>query len=271
MKQMRNQKIVEITETPRNGVDAAELVGTILDALLRIPRPARLKDLEVETGIPSAKIHRYLVSMIRCGLIRRHESGNRYDFGLLAYRMGQAASHDNNVISLLEPMIEEFIAASADADLGQALGIGQWLGHGATMVRWFETNSQFSIRMKPGSDLGVTGSATAKLLAAYLPRDTTEPIVREELSAREACTTEAIEKVFKEYEQIRKRGIARSLGARRDGIDALSAPLFDHRGEVVAAITVLGMSPHFDTSLNGSAASSLLALSKKLSAWIGSA
>jgi DNA-binding IclR family transcriptional regulator len=139
------------------------------------------------------------------------------------------------------------------------------------MVRWFETHSEVSIRTKPGSNLGVTGSATAKLLAAYLPRATTEPIVREELAQKEGCTADAVDKVYKEYEQIRKKGIARSQGARRDGLDALSAPLFDHRGEVVASITAIGMSSHFDTSLNGDAAQALLALSKKLSAEIGGA
>jgi predicted transcriptional regulator len=42
--------------------------------LVALPRPVRLKDLEDHTGIASAKLHRYLVSMIRCGLVRRHEA-----------------------------------------------------------------------------------------------------------------------------------------------------------------------------------------------------
>jgi len=59
-------------ETARSGgVDAVEVVGTILQALLTLPRPARLKELEAKTGIASAKLHRYLVSMIRCGLVTR--------------------------------------------------------------------------------------------------------------------------------------------------------------------------------------------------------
>jgi DNA-binding IclR family transcriptional regulator len=268
---MTIQTSTKNTKTPRNGVDTVELVGTLLQALLRLPRPARLKDLEDQTGMPSAKIHRYLVSMIRCGLVRRHESGNRYDFGLLAYRMGQVAVHDNSIVSLLEPLIEKFIAEAADADLGQAIGLGQWVGHGATIVRWFETNSQFSVRMKPGSNLGVTGSATAKLLAAYLPREITEPIVREDLAEKGVSATDTLDKVYEEYDQIRKVGIARSLSARKDGLDALSAPLFDHRGAVIACITALGMGTHFDTSLQGNAAASLLALSKKLSVQIGGA
>ena len=35
------------------GVDAVEVVGTILQALLSLPRPARLKELEIKTGIAS--------------------------------------------------------------------------------------------------------------------------------------------------------------------------------------------------------------------------
>jgi DNA-binding IclR family transcriptional regulator len=259
------------TESSRQGVEAAEVVGTILQALLRLPRPARLKDLELATGIASAKLHRYLVSMIRCGLARRHESGNRYDFGLLTYRLGQVAAHDSSVLSLLEPMFEQFVAQLDHADLGQAVGVGQWVGHGATIVRWFESDSTLSVRMKPGINLTVTGSATAMLLAAYLPRDVTEPIVREELVQKGMDTDEAVEKIYKEYARIREMGIAGSLGSRRTNLNGLSAPLFDHRGEVIAAITIMGMAPHFNAELDGSVAKSLLKLSREMSMQIGNA
>jgi DNA-binding IclR family transcriptional regulator len=257
------------TEKPRQGVDAVEVVGTILQALLSLPRPARLKDLETKTGIAAAKLHRYLVSMVRCGLVSRHEGSNRYDFGLLTYRMGQVAAHDHSALSLLEPMFEKFVDELGHPDIGQAVGIGQWVGRGATIVRWFESSSPLSIRMKPGVDLSVTASATAKLLAAYLPRETTETLVRQELEEKGTCTEEEVEKVYADYAAIRQSGIAFSLGARRSGLNALSAPLFDHEGKVIAAITILGMAPHFDASLTGSAANLLRKLSKDLSEQIG--
>ncbi len=258
------------SETTRQGVDAVEVVGTILQALLSLSRPARLKDIEVKTGIASAKLHRYLVSMLRCGLVSRHEGSNRYDFGLLTYRMGQVAAHDHSVFSLLEPTFESFVAKLGNPDLGQAVGIGQWVGHGATIVRWFESNSALSIRMKPGVNLSVTTSATAKLLAAHLPREVTEPLVRKELANNGGCNDKDVALIYDEYASIRDSGIASSLSARRSGLNALSAPLFDQEEKVIAAITILGMAPQFDASPSGPVAQLLRQLSKELSQQIGS-
>jgi DNA-binding IclR family transcriptional regulator len=252
----------------RQGVEAVEVVGAILHALLGLPRPARLKDLEDSTGVPSAKLHRYLVSMTRCGLVRR-DGGARYDFGLLAYRMGQVASHDHELLSLLEPLFRQYASQLVSPELGQAIGIGQWVGEGATIVRWFESDAPLSIRMKPGALLDITGSATAKLLAAYLPRATTEALVRKELASKGKGAEKDVRRVYEDYAAIREQEMAASVGARFNGVNALSVPLFNPDGEVLAAITLLGMAPHFDASPQGRAAVFLRRVSREMSARLG--
>ena len=116
-------------EAGRQGIDAVEVAGAILQALLRCPRPARLKDIEIASGIASAKLHRYLVSMIRCGLVRRHESSGRYDFGLLAHQVGQVAARDNAAVSQIEARLAEF-----SRHVGEVIGVAQWVGNGVTFV-----------------------------------------------------------------------------------------------------------------------------------------
>lgn len=253
----------------QQGVEAAEVVGKILEGLLKISRPARLKDLEVSTGLASAKLHRYLVSMMRSGLVSKTGDGNRYDFGLLAYRMGQFANHDQELWDLLQPNFEEFVGRLQDDDLGQAVGIGRWVGTGATMIRWFERDSPLSIRANPGVQLGVTTSATAKLLAAYLPIAETRDLVQRELSERGVHSQNAANDVFAEYADIVARGMACSIGARRRGLNALSTPLFNQSGQVIAAITVLGMAPNFQANLQSRAAKLLKQLGQQLSSQLG--
>jgi DNA-binding IclR family transcriptional regulator len=252
-------------DSPRQGIDAVEVAGAILQALLRVPRPARLKDIEIATGIPSAKIHRYLVSMIRCGLVRRHGSNGRYDFGLLAHQVGQVVARDNDVVSQMEARLAQF-----SEQIGEVVGVAQWVGNGVTFVNWFESSPEFSIRLKPGMQLDITTSATAKLLAAYQAREVTEPLVKSELAERQINSTAQIERVYREYAEIRASGIANSLGARRNGLNALSVPIFDRDGQVVVAVTALGMAPRFDADMKGPLARQMLALSEELSAQMGS-
>ena len=249
---------------PRQGIDAVEVAGSILQALLRCPRPARLKDIELATGIPSAKIHRYLGSMIRCGLVRRHGSSGRYDFGLLAHQVGQVVARDNDVVAQIEARLAQF-----SQHVGEVVGVAQWVGNGVAFVNWFESSPEFSIRLKPGMQLGITTSATAKLFAAYLPREATEQLVRSELAERQMNSTEQIERVYRDYAEIRAQGIANSLGARRSGLNALSVPIFDRDGQVVVAVTALGMAPRFDADVAGPLAGQMLALAEELSAQMG--
>lgn len=256
-------------EREPQGVEAAETVGAILNGLLSLARPARLKELEAATGIASAKLHRYLVSMARSGLVSRQQAGSRYDFGLLAYRMGQAATDGHELLDFLEPHFEKFVARLTNPDLGQAVCIARWVGNGSTMVKWFESNSPLSIRLRPGVQLSITSSATAKLLAAYLPRQVTEPLVRAELLENMTCSAREIRRVYADFEDIRKRCMAASVGSRRVGLNALSTPLFDASGQVVAAVTILGMAPGFDARLDGEAACLLKNLGLELSLQLG--
>ena len=263
------RKKKQAMQARQQGVDAAEVVGEILQGMLQTSRPVRLKDLEKQTGIASAKLHRYLVSMLRSGLVAKSADGSRYDFGLLAYRIGQLATHDPDELDLLEPFFKDFIDQLQDDDLGQAVGIGRWVGTGATMVKWFERESPLSIRSNPGAQLGITTSATAKLLAAYLPAEVTKPLVLRELKERDCLTNANVKLVFNDYANIVSAGVANSIGARRTGLNALSTPLFDQSGKVVAAITILGMAPNFEAQLDGRAAELLMALGRQLSLKLG--
>jgi len=149
---------------PRQGIDAVEVAGAILQALLRCPRPARLKDIELATGIPSAKIHRYLVSMIRCGLVRRHGSSGRYDFGLLAHQVGQVVARDNDVVAQIEARLAQF-----SQHVGEVVGVRPMGRQRRRLRQLVRIQPEFSIRLKPGMQLGYhRRSATAKLFAAYL-------------------------------------------------------------------------------------------------------
>ena len=102
-----------------------------------------------------------------------------------------------------------------------------------------------------------------------MPRQVTEPLVRAELLENKSCTARAIRLVYTDFDEIRKRRMAASVGSKRVGLNALSAPLFDASGQVVAAVTILGMAPGFDARLDGGAACLLKKLGQELSLQLG--
>ena len=69
--------------------------------------------------------------------------------------------------------------------------------------------------------------------------------------------------------EIRSTGISPADGTQLASVSALSAPLFDIDGRMVAAITSLGPRGDFDCSTSGAPARVLLAVSRDLSAALG--
>ena len=52
-------------------------------------------------------------------------------------------------------------------------------------------------------------------------------------------------------DEVRRQGLARTDSSVVPGVGAMSAPVFDHRGELVLAITSIGPSAAFDTRWDG--------------------
>jgi DNA-binding IclR family transcriptional regulator len=69
--------------------------------------------------------------------------------------------------------------------------------------------------------------------------------------------------------EIRSTGISPADGTQLASVSALSAPIFDIDGRMVAAITSLGPRGDFDCSTNGPAAQVLLKVTRELSAALG--
>lgn len=63
------------------GVRSVEIAGHILKTLASFDGPQTLSTLSQAAGFSSAKVHRYLVSLIREGFVEQSAVDGRYDFG----------------------------------------------------------------------------------------------------------------------------------------------------------------------------------------------
>ena len=79
------------TTRQKGGVNSVEVAGNLLRAISEAAGPARLADIARATGMPTAKAHRYIVSLIRAGLVERDPNSGHYD--LDRFPSGQVLSH----------------------------------------------------------------------------------------------------------------------------------------------------------------------------------
>ncbi|WP_245960859.1 helix-turn-helix domain-containing protein [Thalassospira indica] len=72
----------------RKGIQSVEVSGVIIAALCDFKFPVPLKDLADAVGMPAAKVHRYLASLVRIGLAWQDDMTGLYGLGPMALRMG---------------------------------------------------------------------------------------------------------------------------------------------------------------------------------------
>jgi DNA-binding IclR family transcriptional regulator len=219
-----------------------------------------LSELAKAVAMPSAKVHRYLASLSRAGIVEQDGPGGRYALGPLALTLGLSALHQ------LDHVRAAGAAVAALRDRTEQTGlVAVWGSAGPTIVRWEECRRPMAVNVRVGSVLRLLDSATGLVFAAFLPRHVTESLLASEMQGRDA------EQVEQHLAEVRARKMARVRGQQMASINALSAPVFDHSGSLVAVMTLLGPETQFDVTWDGPLAAALRAAASEASARLGAA
>ena len=242
----------------QRGIQSIEVGGALLKALAHHGRPLALKDLAAEAGMAAAKAHPYLVSFGKLGLIEQDSSG-RYGLGPLAMQLGLISLQAFDPVALATPHVEQLAA-----ELDHTVALAVWGNRGATIVRVVHADTPVHVSMRHGTVMSLRATASGRLFAAHLPR------ARVLAALRADGEPARFEPAFAaELEQIRRQGFAQVHGLALPGISALAAPVFDGRGELVLALTVIGPGALLDGAGGRHVAPTLVAAAAELSAQLG--
>jgi DNA-binding IclR family transcriptional regulator len=253
----------------RRGIQSIEVGGTLLQALVDQGAAMALGDLARKAGMSPAKAHPYLVSFGKLGLIEQDAGTGHYALGRFALQLG--------LISLqrLDPVriaIPESAALAAELQHTVALAVAG--SHGPTIVYLHESGAPIHVNMRTGTVMSIVNTATGRVFAAYLPPKTVAQLVARE-SGDGAIGTAATQARIGRDEldarvaEVRRHALARTVNRPIPGIAAISAPVFDHRGQLVLALTVIGPTGLLDTSWGGAAARTLAACAQRISSRLG--
>jgi DNA-binding IclR family transcriptional regulator len=243
-------------KTPQRGIQSIEVGGALLRALAHHGRALPLKELAAEAGMSPAKAHPYLVSFGKLGLIEQDADSGRYGLGPLAMQLGLISLQQSDPVALATPLIEPLAKRT-----GHTVAVAVWGNRGATIVRIAQPPSAVHVSMRHGTVMSLSGTASGRLFAAWLPAAVVRPVQRQERGAKAVPAAE--------LQAIRERGFSAVQGLLLPGISAIAAPVFDGSGALVLSLTAIGPTPTFDHRAKGAVAKPLLEAAAALSARLG--
>lgn len=251
----------------RLGIQSVDMAANLLKVMVQIDRAAALRDIARSAGLHPAKVHRYLVSLVRAGLASQDPATGMYGLGAFAVQLGLAALRQNDVISVASLHLNDVQTAPA-----QSVILTAWGGTAPTIVRRIEdARSPVYRHAAIGSALPLFGSASGLAFAAYLPESLVERFLHEEVqritdaktAQRHADTTAHV------LRRVRRDGYARVRDQFVAGTASLAAPVFEADGNVGAVVAVIGRTAELGEDLEARASKRLLECTGKMSLALG--
>lgn len=218
----------------RQGIQSVELAMLVLQAIEQALGPMTLTQVAAASGMQPSKVHRYLVSLTRIGLVAQSPTTGQYDLGPAMRRLGVESLRRLDEVSL----VTEHLPGLRDRT-GHAVNLAVWGDHGPVIVRWEYGAYALPITVRVGATMPLLNSAVGLAYLAYLPETLTAPVLRAQLDADPAARPGA-ERIAELRAQVLRDGFAATAGGVIPGVTSLAAPVFG-AGESLPLVLALAM------------------------------
>lgn len=228
--------------------------------------PVALADLARATGLNQSTSFRLLESMRSRGFVRQHSGGNGYQLGSVVVDLGSAFLRSVSIWDHARDAAEQLAEEIAETASVGVLDRSQVL-----YIAIARGQRELGIQSQSGTRHPAYCTALGKMLMADLTWDEAERILDSEPMLRHTPTTIVDKPAMRaELENVRARGYSVDDEERNAHVVCIAAPVTDHTGRTVAAVSVSG--PSFRMREHGVAnvADRVTACAAEVSARMGS-
>jgi DNA-binding IclR family transcriptional regulator len=247
----------------RQGIQSVELAMTVLQALEDGRCPMSLTQLAAASDMTPSKMHRYLVSLGRVGLIARSPSTGLYDMGPALRRLGIESLRRMDEVAL----ISEHLPGLRDRT-SHAVNLAVWSDHGPVIVRWDYGSYALPITVRVGATLPILTSSVGRVFLAYLPSTLTKSVVRSEAAAESNPLT--ADEIANIKADVLRGGLAVTSGGLIPGIASVAAPVFAAGESLPLVVAVILPSKAATRTTLDTVSRELLKLTAEMSSELGS-
>lgn len=186
---------------------------------------------------PVSSTYRLLASLTAIGWVDKGSRRGLFRLGVRFVRIGSLLEDQVNVRDASKPALQSLRAAT-----GSTTFLCFIRADTAVCVERLEGRDVHSLAMRLGDSLPLFRGAAPLALFAFLPESERDALLRGFDGRRAAGDNIPSERALRrEVRRIGERGYTISDEDVTPGIAAIGAPVFNHRGELAAAISVSGL------------------------------
>lgn len=222
----------------QGGTGGVMAIRLVLEILERLATRDSVGVTELATGLGTTKprVFRHLRTLVDQGYALQNESDDRYASGprLIALSRAAALTPDESIIRLARPTLQRL-----RDELSYTVNLSMVYGDTAHIVETLPGRSLIDVVMRTHASMPLHSTAAGKLLLAERLAQGVDMLDGpfEKFTDNSIVDREALRM---ELERVQRQGWAAAPEETLLGINALSAPIRDHRGELVSMVSVMG-------------------------------
>ena len=208
----------------------------VLSHLAQHPTGVGVRGIGAALEMSPSTVFRLLDALCRNGFARQDGETGRYVVGMRAVTLGLAALAAVDLTSVAPPYLRALVDETGESAFLATMDDGE-------VVYLLKEEGRHAIRTTAvlGTRRPVHCTALGKtFLAALEPGEVRTLLQRKGMPAFTAQTVTDPDRLVAELEQVRRDGFAVDRQEIEDGLMCLAAPIRDHTGQTVAAISMAG-------------------------------
>jgi DNA-binding IclR family transcriptional regulator len=229
--------VVHPENEPRTqSVPALERGLLILEHLAKSRRGVTLSQLTQKLQLPRSTCHALLLTFRRCGYIQPDEETGRYRLGFRLYALANMALSGIGVRDHAAPLLYRLMQ-----ETGLTVHLGVLEDGEAILIDRIEPPGAPRMATWVGRRMGLHCTAIGKALIAYLPQEKLDELIRKQgLLRHNENTIASMARLRQACEEVQRAGYAVDDEEEEIGVRCIGAPVFNDKGDVVAAISISG-------------------------------
>ena len=231
---------------------------------LALVSSASLEELSRSAHLAKPTTYRFLLTLRNLGYVRK-DDGDRWFLTMKLFAVGSKALDHIELPKVARPIAERL-----SADLGETVHMGV-LDEGEALYV-LKIESKYTIRMysRVGKKIPLYCTAIGKVLLADLPEDERKAAIAEmKLVPFTPHTIRDGEALEKELERVRAEGFAVDAEEHEEGVACIAAPIRDHSGRAVAAMSMSWPTFRFDEERRAECRERIMAAAAEISSVLG--
>lgn len=237
----------------------------IIELLSHQQEAAGLRDLAREMEMAPSTAYRFITSLKDLGYIKQDPKTSKYRLSLKFAWLGSKVLESVQVTDLAKPYMEELTR-----NTNETTHLAVLEGLEFVYVVKIDGNQAINMSSRVGNRGTLYSTSAGKVLLAYLAEHERLAIIQQlNLSPRTKNTIIIRDALIRQLEKVRIKGYAIDDEENEIGIRCIGAPIFDHRGVTIAALSLSGWKVTMTTKRMATLPQELMATSQKISKELG--